>query len=287
MGEVRLTILGSGSAGNAAFIESDHTCVLVDCGLSASQIRLRLAGIGRSPDRLDAILITHEHSDHIAGIKTLAGKLNIPVYCNRQTGEEIKRITEARLDFRFFETGASFEVGEIGVETYSVPHDTNDPVGYLLHTPAGRIGFLTDLGHTNRMLAHRLREVNVLSLETNHDVKMLQDDPHRPWALKQRILGRHGHLSNVAATEFAQQIMHADLRQIYCAHLSSECNTPALARDTLRTGLDQIGASHVNLTVATQSEPCPTYFLRIELPRKNCDSAAISKIPVANAIAAR
>ncbi len=261
MGEVRFTILASGSAGNAAYVESDQTRVLVDCGLSASQIRRRLATIGRSPERLDAILITHEHSDHILGLKTLAGSMGIPIYCNRLTGEETARTLEARLNFRIFETGASFEVGEFGVDTFSIPHDAMDPSGFLLHTPAGQIGFLTDLGHTNRMIAHRLRAVNVLVLEANHDIKMLQEDLRRPWSLKQRILGRHGHLSNNAAAEFAEQIVHGDLRQIYCAHLSRECNSPELARATLLGKLESIGANHVALTVAGQTDVCPTLCL--------------------------
>src|SRR5437870_5145805 len=140
---VQLTILGSGSSGNCAFLESSETRLLVDAGLSGRQIRHRLLTIGRTPESLSGILITHEHSDHIQGLVGLAAKLRIPIYCNRLTRDAIERRLELRLDVRLFETGATFEVGDVVVDTFSVPHDAYDPVGFLLHTVAAKIGFLT------------------------------------------------------------------------------------------------------------------------------------------------
>ncbi len=258
---VRLTILGSGSAGNCAYLETDETRILIDAGLSGRQIRHRMAGIGRAPENLTGILITHEHSDHIQGLALLALKLNVPIYCNRDTGEALQRQFQSRLDCRLFGTGARFELGDILVETFTVPHDAQDPIGLLLHTGAARIGILTDLGHATRLVIERVRMANVVLIETNHDIKMLQDCPHRPWSLKQRILSRHGHLSNGAAADAVEQFMSADLRHLYLGHLSRECNKPELARGVVQERLGKIGAAHVNLHMTSQSQVSPTLAL--------------------------
>ena len=255
---VRLTILGSGSAGNCAYVETDETRILVDAGFSLRQIRQRLAGIGRAPENLTGILVTHEHSDHIQGLVALGGKLRIPIYCNRPTREGIEFQLHTRLECRLFATGATFEIGDVLVETFSIPHDAQDPVGYLLRANGVNIGFLTDLGHVTQLVLNRIRPANVLLLEANHDVKMLQDCPRRPWSLKQRILGRHGHLSNDAAADTAEQIMSAELRRLYLGHLSRECNRPELAQRVVAERLEKIGAGHVHLELTSQSVPCPT-----------------------------
>jgi phosphoribosyl 1,2-cyclic phosphodiesterase len=279
---VKFTILGSGSAGNCAYLETGEARILIDAGFSPRQIRKRLELIGRVPENLTAILITHEHSDHIAGLLGLADKLQIPVFCNRGTQDgtiwafkekwstkkkpalagldgtaQLKKV----IDWRLFETGASFEIGDVGVETFSLPHDAQDPVGYILHTAAGNVGLATDLGHVTKLVLERIRTANVLVLESNHDVKMLQECPRRSWALKQRILGRHGHLSNVTAADTAAHIMSAGLRQLYLAHLSRECNTPELAQHIMAEQLFHIGAKHVRLQVAGQDTPCATVEL--------------------------
>ncbi len=255
---VRLTILGSGSSGNCAYLETDETRVLIDAGFSLRQIRQRLATIGRTPENLDAVLVTHEHSDHISGLTALCSKLQIPVYCNRPTQEATEYALETRLACRLFVTGATFEIGDITVETFTIPHDAQDPVGFLLRTAAGNIGFLTDLGHTTRLVLERIRPANALVLEANHDVKLLQDCPHRPWSLKQRIMGRHGHLSNEAAADTAEQIMSAELRHIYLGHLSRECNRPELAQEVMNHRLQRIGAQHVRVEMTSQATPCST-----------------------------
>jgi len=258
---VRLTILGSGSSGNCAYIETEEARILVDAGFSLRQIRKRLETIGRAPENLTAILVTHEHSDHVSSLPLLSEKLHIPIYCNRPTQEATEYQFQSRLSCRIFETGASFEVGDILVETFSVPHDAQDPVGYLLRTSAGNIGFLTDLGHTTRLVLERIRPAHALVLEANHDVKMLQDCPTRPWSLKQRILGRHGHLSNEAAADAAEQIMSAELRHLYLGHLSRECNLPQLAHRVVSERLQKIGANHVRLELTSQGKPCETLSL--------------------------
>lgn len=258
---VHLTILGSGSSGNCAYVETDEARVLVDAGFSGRQIRQRLASIGRAPENLSAIFITHEHTDHINGLAGLADKLRIPVYCNRATKDEIDRILNVRAEFRLFTSGEGFEIGDLTVETFSIPHDAQDPVGYLLRTPTANIGFATDLGHVTRLVAERIRHANALVLESNHDVKMLQDCPRRPWSLKQRILGRHGHLSNEAAADCAADIMTGNLKHLYLGHLSRECNKPELAQRVVQKRLDAIGAAHVRLELTAQNTPCQTLTL--------------------------
>jgi phosphoribosyl 1,2-cyclic phosphodiesterase len=276
---VKFTILGSGSSGNCAYVETADARVLVDAGFSPRQIRTRLASIGRTPENLTGILLTHEHSDHISGLLGLADKFQIPVFCNRDTqdatiwalktkwsskknpalaGLDGADQLKSKIDWRLFQTGDNFELNDLLVETFSIPHDAQDPVGFLLRTVAGNIGFATDLGHATKAVLDRLRAANVLVLESNHDVKMLQDCPRRSWSLKQRILGRHGHLSNVAAAEAAAFIMSAELRHLYLAHLSRECNKPELAEHIMAEQLHHIGATHVQLKTAAQDVPCET-----------------------------
>jgi phosphoribosyl 1,2-cyclic phosphodiesterase len=259
---VCLTILGSGSAGNCVYLETDQARVLIDAGFSSRQIRKRLASIGRTPENLTAILVTHEHSDHVQGLAPLAEKLRIPVYGNRATLEAIQYQQRATLDCRVFPTGGTFEIEDLVVEAFSVPHDAQDPVGFLLKTVQGNIGILTDLGHATKLALERVRKANVLILESNHDIKMLQDCPHRPWSLKQRILSRHGHLSNEAAAEAAVQIISAELSHLYLGHLSRECNKPQLAHDVMHKRLEKIGAGHVRLELASQSLPSQTLVLQ-------------------------
>lgn len=258
---MKLTILGSGSNGNASYVETDETRLLVDVGFSGRQIRQRLATLGRVPENLTAILITHEHSDHISGLAAIAEKARLPVYCNRATMDEIIRITGAKLDFRLFVAGGGFEVGDISVETFSIPHDAQDPVGYVLRINGTSIGFATDLGHVTKLVLERIRNTNALVLESNHDVKMLQDCERRPWSLKQRILSRHGHLSNEAAADCVAEIMSGELRHLYLGHLSRDCNKPELAQRVMSKRLETMGATHVQLNITSQSVASPTLTL--------------------------
>lgn len=258
---VQFTILGSGSGGNCAYLETSQTRLLIDAGFSAKQIRERLASIGRTPEMLQGILVTHEHGDHIQGLGVLCSKLQIPLYTNRLTLEAAERVHETRFRANLFATGASFEVGDVVVDTFSVPHDAQDPVGFLLRTPAGNVGFLTDLGHATKLVIQRVRPAHVLVLETNHDLKLLQDDTKRPWSTKQRILSRHGHLCNEAAAEAAEQIVSADLKQLYLGHLSRDCNRPDLAHRVVSTRLQRMGATHVRVESTSQERPSPTFVL--------------------------
>ena len=258
---VRFTILGSGSGGNCAYLEAGETRLLIDAGFSGRQIRQRLASIERTPETLNGILITHEHCDHVQGLAMIAAKLGIPVYCNRLTKDAMECQLGMKFDCRLFATGATFDLGDVTVDTFSVPHDAQDPVGFLLRTAAGNIGFLTDLGHATKLVVERVRPANVLVLEANHDLKLLQEDTRRPWSLKQRILSRHGHLSNTAAAEVAEQVVSDGLRHLYLGHLSADCNRPELARRVVGEGVARTGATHVSISTAAQDRPAPTLTL--------------------------
>ena len=260
---VQITILGSGSSGNCTYVETEQARLLVDAGLSGRQIRQRLLSMGRAVENLTGILITHEHTDHIQGLAGLAAKLNVPIYCNRLTKEAIELALQLKLDFHLFSTGATFEAGDVIIDTFSVPHDAYDPVGFLMRTNHGNIGILTDLGHATKLAIQRVRCANVLVLEANHDMKMLQDDTRRPWSLKQRILSRHGHLSNEAAALAAQEIVSADLQHLYLGHLSGDCNRPELAQYVVTEALAKIGAKNVQVTVTSQDVPSATYSMSV------------------------
>jgi phosphoribosyl 1,2-cyclic phosphodiesterase len=258
---IQLTILGSGSGGNCAYLETEQARILVDAGLSGRQIRLRMATLARAPETLTGVLITHEHSDHIAGLARLAGRLDLPIYCNRLTKEAIEAQLNITVNAQIFTTGSSFDIGDVTVDTFAIPHDAYDPVGFLVHTAAGNIGFVTDLGHATKLVVERIRAANVLLLEANHDVKMLQEDPRRPWSLKQRILSRHGHLSNDSAADVVEQILSPSLRRLYLGHLSRDCNRPELALQAVAERLARLGGAHVLVEPTSQDTPNATFVL--------------------------
>ncbi len=262
---VRITILGSGSAGNCTLIESDRTQILVDAGLSGRQIKLRLETIGRGLDRLDGVVLTHEHSDHTRGLAVLCKGREIPVYANRLTAESYKEAERnaknGPLLWRLFITGESFAIGDLVIDSFSVPHDAHDPVGFLVRRGDQSVAVLTDLGHSTKLVTERVREADVLVVEANHDIRLLQEDTARPWATKQRIMSRHGHLSNDAAAGLAAAVATERLRHVFLAHLSRDCNRPELAHEVVCRQLGQRGAGHVKVTVASQDAASETVAL--------------------------
>ena len=258
---MRFTILASGSSGNCAYLETESTRLLIDAGLSARQIRQRLLTIGRTPESLHGILITHEHSDHVQGLSVLAARLQIPVYCNRLTRDAIARELSGLIQFQIFTTGSSFSVGDVDVENFSIPHDAQDPVGFLLRTASGNVGFLTDLGYATRLVIERVKPAQILVLESNYDTQLLQDDLKRPWSVKQRIASRHGHLSNTASSEAAAQVVSSHLSHLFLGHLSRDCNRPELAEKATQQKLREVGATHVAIAVASPDTPSATISL--------------------------
>jgi phosphoribosyl 1,2-cyclic phosphodiesterase len=253
-----VTILGSGSAGNCALVETPACRLLVDGGLSARQICSRLAAASVDPAAIDAILITHEHIDHAGGLDVFCKKFETPIYCNALTADAIQRSSRDgfRKEFRLFLTGTEFAVADITVQTFSVPHDAADPIGFVLHHGRSSLGFCTDLGFATKLVHERLRNAGTVVIETNHDEKLLQEDSRRPWPVKQRIMSRHGHLSNTAAAEVLAGLTRHGLRRAILGHLSRDCNRPDLALGAVssRLAADGITASDVEVFCASQRE---------------------------------
>jgi len=255
-------MLGSGSAGNSALVATDHCRLLIDGGLSARQLVLRLAQGGVQPNELDGVLLTHEHGDHVCGLEVFCRKFDVPIYCNAPTAEAVRFCSlGAHHNWRVFRTGASFSICDITVENFSVPHDAVEPVGYTFHVGGSALGFVTDLGHATRLTIERLRQVQTLVIETNHDEKLLQSDPHRPWPVKQRIQSRHGHLSNAAAAAVIAQLLPGRIERVVLGHLSRDCNSPALAAGTVRAELERSGRRDIEIFCAAQMEISPRFAI--------------------------
>jgi phosphoribosyl 1,2-cyclic phosphodiesterase len=259
-----LTMLGSGSAGNSALVATDHCKILVDGGLSARQLVLRLEQCGVMPEQLDGVLLTHEHGDHVFGLEVLCRKFDVPIYCNALTAEAVRsgnsfERVAAATNWRIFPTGAEFSICDITVRTFPVPHDAVDPLGFLFHAGSGSLGFITDLGYVTKMIVERLRQVQTLVIETNHDEKLLQNDTHRPWPVKQRIQSRHGHLSNTAAAGVIEELLPGKIERVVLGHLSRDCNTPELALETVGASLAKCGRIDVEIHCATQFEITPQF----------------------------
>ncbi len=230
---MRFCILGSGSAGNCALLQTSGARVLVDAGFSTRKTGALLASVGESLDRIDAIFLTHEHGDHASALAGLARFPRIKVFANRATARILQAPLKHKPDWQLFETGGRFRFLDLEVESFSVPHDAQDPVGFIFsHHPgtapaaAHTLAWLTDLGYAPMGVRERIREVDVLVVEANHCPELLQADARRPWALKQRIAGRHGHLSNAAARELLETAASPRWRRIYLTHLSRDCNSP-------------------------------------------------------------
>ena len=254
-------MLGSGSAGNSALIATGHGKILVDGGLSARQIVVRLEKCGVRPEQLDGVLLTHEHGDHVCGLEVLCRKFDVPIYANALTAEAVR--CDCALDrhrnWRIFRTGAEFSICDITVQPFPVPHDAVDPVGFAFHAGSTSLGFITDLGYVTKMIVERLRQVQTLVIETNHDEKLLQNDKHRPWPVKQRIQSRHGHLSNAAAASVLEELLPGKIERVVLGHLSRDCNTPALALRTVLESLAKHGKIDMEIHCATQFELSPRF----------------------------
>ena len=253
---MRFTILGSGSAGNAAVVEADGTRVLVDAGLSARQLERRLAEVRVELSSLSAVVLTHEHQDHARGLAVLMRKVPVPVYATVHTAE-VLRDGLGGIRWTCFEAGQSFAVGDLTVESFRVMHDAVDPVGFVFRAAGGSLGYLSDLGHVPEQLPPRLGGLELLFVEANYDERMLEADLRRPWGTKQRICSRHGHLSNTQAAEAAVALAHAGLRQVVLGHLSRDCNAPELAERVVRQRLADAGWGHVGVACAVQDAPTP------------------------------
>ncbi len=252
---MRVCVLGSGSSGNCTFVEAGQTRILVDAGLSARETRRRLDSIGIAPESVSAICVTHEHDDHCGALRALSRKGLVALYANSGTMEGIVNGGKGDgLAWNVFSTGSAFAVGEMLLEPFSVPHDSYDPVGFVIRSGASSLGIVTDMGVVTGLIRERLTGSQVVVVESNHDEQMLRD-ADRPWSLKQRIAGRQGHLSNAQAGELLVSVAGAGLRVVFLAHLSSDCNRPELARRTVCDALARAGHSHIDVRLTRPDEP--------------------------------
>ncbi|MBB5351779.1 phosphoribosyl 1,2-cyclic phosphodiesterase [Haloferula luteola] len=244
---MRFAVLGSGSGGNATVIDAGGVRVLVDAGLSAKQITLRLAAMGIPPESLDAVLLTHEHGDHIRGLRVLMKSLKRPIYATPATSHVVREGL-GPVSWKVFESGGRFEIGALEIESFAVPHDAVEPVGFLFRAAGRSFGLVSDSGHVTPLMRERLRGVEALFIEANYDDELLEADLKRPWSTKQRISSRHGHLSNRQTAELVRELAAEGLQRAVLGHLSRDCNAPARA-------LEMVGACGISVCCAGQDEP--------------------------------
>lgn len=250
-------VLASGSRGNAVYVAAGPTAILIDCGLSARELLHRLQLSGLAAANLKAILITHEHKDHMAGARVLAGRLRLPVLATRATWAACSDMRSTR--HQAFAAGEAFSLGGLTLRPFSTPHDAADPVGLVIEAGAARLGLCTDLGQALGLIERRLMGCQGLILESNHDPELLAAGPYPPW-LKQRVRSRHGHLSNQQGAELLAKVHHPELCQVTLAHLSQINNRPDLAALAAGQTLEGLG-SRAGLTLATQDAPTPVMEL--------------------------
>ncbi|SDG97857.1 MBL fold metallo-hydrolase [Paraburkholderia phenazinium] len=250
---MRFASLGSGSEGNALLVEVQSgatiTRVLLDCGFSAKEVERRLGRLGSGVEGLDAILITHEHSDHIGSALTLARKWSIPLYMSWGTARAVGA-DEAGVDLHVLWGDEAVAIGDLSVLPYTVPHDAREPLQYVMSDGASRLGVLTDVGTSTPHISAVLSGCDALVLECNHDVRMLAASRY-PQSLKARIGGNHGHLNNEAAAEILASLDRSRLRHLVAAHLSQQNNSPELARAAMAGVL---GAAATEVVVASQDD---------------------------------
>ena len=244
---LKLCVLASGSSGNCTYIASDTTHLLIDAGLSGKKTIGLLQQVDGNADNLNAICLTHEHSDHRSGLGVLQRKFGLQLFGNAGTIEAVEMDKKLNgLDWNVFSVGASFTIGDLEIEPFSVPHDSYDPVGFIICLDEIRVGVITDMGIATSAIRERLKGCSALVVESNHDEGMLRDSA-RPWQLKQRIAGRQGHLSNSQAGELVVDVAGTELKTVFLAHLSSDCNTPDLAYKNMRSVLDKNNLGHIDV----------------------------------------
>lgn len=255
---VRICVLASGSSGNATFLAAGRTRILVDAGLSLRELTRRMAEIGEDPARLDAVLISHEHTDHVSGLPVLMRKHPVPVFLTHPTAPLIDwGGTEPRVER--YQAGARFTIGDIEVGTFTVPHDATDPVAFTFRAEGIRIGLVTDLGYLPESVKYHIQGADFLILESNHDLEMLKVGPY-PWAVKQRVMGRTGHLSNDTVAGFIREEMDSSTATLVLGHISENNNHPELVRMSASQALAARSLS-TRLVVAAPRIPTEVFEL--------------------------
>jgi phosphoribosyl 1,2-cyclic phosphodiesterase len=251
--------LASGSKGNCIYVGTETTKVLIDAGLSTKAIKNKLAEINVDLADIDAILITHEHSDHIQGLSVLAYKMGIPVFANSETAKGIINHFHDCPKFKIFSTGETFEYGDMEIHPFSIQHDTLDPVAFTIKINDLKLGFCADLGFVTTLVQNQLRDCDYLYVESNHQPSMVHASA-RPMVYKQRVLSRTGHLSNESCGQLLKDVHHPKLKHVHLAHLSSECNSPETAMSVVKGILNDHGID-LDMCIAPQHMISkPIYF---------------------------
>jgi len=252
---LRFCVLGSSSAGNATWVASDTTAILVDAGFSARTLQARLAAIDADASALAAVVLSHEHADHTAGLPRLQRQYGVEIFANEGTREGVERDPAFEgLRWRMFVTGQPFVIGDLRIHPFAVPHDAYDPVGFLIEHDGATIGIVTDLGTPTSLVCERLRPCRAIVLEFNHEERMLLDSS-RPWPVKQRIRSRQGHLSNRDASSLLAEAAGEALSDVFLAHLSVECNDPAMAAQWAEESLRMAGRAGVRVRLTHPDRP--------------------------------
>jgi len=239
---LKFSILGSGSSGNAILVKSEKTNLLFDVGLSNKRIGELLRNFNIQPEEIDAVFISHEHIDHVKGLNVLGKKYNTPIFTNEKTWEVLVKETKdlTKEQRKVMPTGSILTIGDIEIESFPISHDAIEPVGYVIRHANLQIGIATDLGYVNKKIKQKLRDSHALIFESNHDVEMLRMGSY-PWSLKQRILSDVGHLSNEDAAYALSEIITAETKAVFLAHLSQENNLPEIAYLTVKNILQLEG----------------------------------------------
>jgi phosphoribosyl 1,2-cyclic phosphodiesterase len=258
---MRFSVLASGSGGNACYVETAQSRVMIDAGLSRRELLRRLELIDINPKTLDALIITHEHTDHVKGAGPLARLLDIPVYINSPTlKKSIKKLGSISKPIPLH-TGESITINDLRVETFTKCHDAEDPIGLIICSNGIRLGLVTDLGRSTRLVEERLKNCHSLIMEFNYDPSMLEDGPY-PLHLKKRIKGPEGHLSNQQAGELLSAVAHKNLQRVVLAHLSETNNRDERALQEARAALAKKGLDNIEILVSHQG--CPTSMVELK-----------------------
>ena len=258
---VRLCVLGSGSKGNCTFLATERTRLLIDAGLSCRETYKRLTAMGECTDGFDAVVISHEHTDHVGGLRVLALSGKLPVYISRPTYEALRWDKETRDKIKTldFAAGGKFIIGDIEITPFPIPHDAADPVAFTFDTQGIRVGLVTDLGYVSEVVKQRLKGCHCLIFESNHDLEMLKLGPY-PWDVKQRVMSRLGHLSNNATATFLTEDFDGTAQVLVLAHLSETNNHPEIARLTAGQALAQrTRGENTKLHLANQMTPTEVF----------------------------
>ncbi|MBI9075155.1 MAG: MBL fold metallo-hydrolase [Desulfatibacillum sp.] len=234
---LRICVLASGSKGNSIYVSDGDTAILVDAGLSGVELERRMAARDIDPASIRAIVVSHEHTDHVSGVGVLCRRYGCTAFFTRETWKASAKGLGKIEKCKRFIPGQEFQIGDMAIHPFSISHDAANPVGFTITGNGAKMGIATDLGIATAMVQRHLSDCDTLLMEANHDVRMLLDGPY-PWHLKQRIKGRSGHLSNEASRELLKEILHDRLSHVILGHLSETNNQPEIALETVAPALD-------------------------------------------------